>query len=89
MMALNLALSVYGGSRVVPVFVDIDVNLLLNRYFIKQVSEELGIEPVVKNLELKPLLSSRGSPTYSNRWCSGLNVSKPEETYSEYCGRDS
>ncbi|WP_440059357.1 phosphoadenosine phosphosulfate reductase domain-containing protein [Thermogladius sp. 4427co] len=88
-MALNLALAVYGKSKVIPVFVDIDVDLPLNRYFIRQVSEELGIEPVVKRLDLKPLLLSKGFPTHHDRWCSRLKVSKLEETYTEYCGKGS
>ncbi|WP_428132003.1 hypothetical protein [Desulfurococcus sp.] len=46
---------------------------------------------IMENVEAvkNRLLPSRGSPTYSNRWCSRLKVSKPEETYSEYCVRDS
>ncbi|WP_052307225.1 phosphoadenosine phosphosulfate reductase family protein [Thermogladius calderae] len=84
-MALYLALKLFGRSRVSPVFVDIDVDFPENKLFVEEVSSQLGIDLVVKRLELKPHLLVNGLPEHSNRWCSRLKVSKLEEAYGEVC----
>ncbi len=85
---LQLAVREFGKSRVVPVFVDIDVDFPQNKVLVGEVSEKLGVGVVVKRLELKPHLPLKGFPTHEDRWCSRLKVSAIEEAYREVCPRD-
>ncbi len=82
--ALYLAKKVYKG-RVEGVFVDIDVDMPVNKEFIEVLGEKLGVHIHRVKLSLKEHLGEKGFPTTNNRWCTALKISALEKKYADLC----
>ncbi len=82
--ALYLAKKVYKG-RVEGVFVDIDVDMPVNKEFIEVLGEKLGVYIHRVKLSLKEHLGEKGFPTTNNRWCTALKISALEKKYADLC----
>ncbi len=85
--ALYLALKVFGPRHVYGVYAALDTDLPGVSEFVEEAADDLGL----RNLSIIPVsirkyLSSRGLPSHSNRWCTGLKIKALEEFYNEVCG---
>ncbi len=82
--ALYLAKKVY-KDKVEGVFVDIDVDMPLNREFIELLGEKLGVYIHRVKISLREHLIEKGFPTTNNRWCTALKISALEKKYADLC----
>lgn len=69
---LDLALRLYGRSKVIPVYVDTGMEFPFTLNYISIVEQYYGIEIVKVYAGIDRVVSVKGLPTRENRWCTGF-----------------
>ncbi len=71
-VALDLAIRIYGKQLVHPIYVDTGVEFPQTKQYISEVEEYYGIDIVKAYAHIDKAIASKGLPQIHDRWCTGL-----------------
>ncbi|MCD6488822.1 MAG: phosphoadenosine phosphosulfate reductase family protein [Desulfurococcales archaeon] len=85
--AAYLARKVF-GKKVYAIYVDTGIDFDETRTFVEKTKTALGVNLIIKSIDLKKFIPTKGLPSISNRWCTRLKIKALEDIYKELCSRN-
>jgi 3'-phosphoadenosine 5'-phosphosulfate sulfotransferase (PAPS reductase)/FAD synthetase len=70
-------------DEVVAVYVDTGIDMFLNKLYVEEVANKLGVDLIYKRAPVREEITLRGLPSREERWCTGLKLKALEEAIKE------